>query len=179
MAAHGNSGVNLHGGGGKQIALSLGDHLPGARNDADRALAKLGSFYTPIAGDQEHGFTARPVFYGMMLAEKFAGKTLVETSIDAGGANATAYAARDGKGYLVALFNKDPSLDLTVALDGVSGAHARVWRLTGPSIDATEGVTFAGAVVDGKGGWRPIEQETVDPSHILLPHASAALVFVN
>lgn len=179
MAAHGNSGVNLHGGGGKQIGLSLGDHLPGARNDADLALAKLGSFYTPIAGDRAHGFSARAVYYGMMLAEEFVGKVLVQTRIDAGGVNASAYAARDGNGYLMALFNKDPALDLTVALDGVNGRHARVWRLTAPSIDATVGISLGGASVYSNGSWHPNKQEPVDPSHIRLPHASAALVFLD
>jgi hypothetical protein len=179
MASHGNSGVNLHGGGGRQIGASLGNQIPGARNDADLATAMLGSFYTPIAGNLQAGFTARSIFYGMMLAEKFAGKTLVKTTLDAGTANVTAYAARDGNGYIVALFNKDTDQNLIVNLGGIDAHRVQVWRLTGPSLDSTEGTTLAGASLGPHAAWRPARTEWVNPSQIPLPRASAALIFVG
>ena len=55
VAQAGYIGVNLHGGGN--------------------------GLYTPIAGDTPEGFSARPVYYGMMLAERFAGSTFVEASL--------------------------------------------------------------------------------------------------
>ena len=57
LAQEGYLGANLHGGGN--------------------------GLYTPIAGDTTTGFTARPVCYGMMLAERFAGSTFVEASLSA------------------------------------------------------------------------------------------------
>jgi hypothetical protein len=55
-----------------------------------------------------------------------------------------------------------------------------VLRLTGPAIDATEGVMLGGAVVDETGRWTPKLRERVNESDddILLnvPAASAALV---
>ena len=179
LASHGGSGVNFHGGGGAAIAASLGNQLPGARNDADRELAKLGSFYSPIAGSREAGFGARPIFYGMMLAERFAGTTLLGVQTDLGGANATAYAARTDAGYLVALINKDAKVDLRVRIDGAKLGRARIWRLTGPSLDATTGVTFAGREVARGGGWRPTSVETSDSTALNLPRASAALAFIE
>ena len=57
VAQAGYIGVNLHGGGN--------------------------GLYTPIAGDSPQGFSARPVYYGMLLAERFAGSTFVEASLSA------------------------------------------------------------------------------------------------
>lgn len=178
MASHGNAGVNLHGGGGKQIGASLGNQIPGARNDADLAVALLGSFYTPIAGNRVVGFTARPVYFGMLLAGALAGKTLVQSSFDAAGANATAYAARNGRGFVVVLINKDPDADLTVRLVGVSG-HAAAMRLTAPSLDATEGVTYPGYALPSPAPRRPRPTEFVNVASIPLPHASGALVWIG
>jgi hypothetical protein len=87
-------GVNLHGGGSKQIRDSLGGHLPGESLDPTAAtVAKEGSFYTPVAGSRESGFKARPVFYGMMLAGQLAGGRMRALTLDAPQAGATAYAA--------------------------------------------------------------------------------------
>jgi len=96
MAAHGCKGINFHGGPGAQIAGSLGDKLPGAQSAADLEVARLGTFYSPFAGNRAEGFSARPIFYGMMLVEQFARTTLVANSFDALGANATAYCAKAG-----------------------------------------------------------------------------------
>lgn len=175
LAAHGASGVNLHGGGGAQIAASLGNQLPGARNDADRERAKLGSFYTPIAGSRAAGFTARPVFYGMILAGRFAGATMLETEVAADGANVTAYAARKDGRTLVALFNKDLTRDVAVDLRGLPNGKAMAWRLAAPALNATEGTTLGGESVENGKLDRP-RTERIDPSQIALPHGSAVLV---
>jgi hypothetical protein len=159
MASLGCKGVNFHGGGGSQISASLGGKLPGARDAADLAMAKLGSFYSPIAGSLEASFSARPIFYGMMLAEQFAGTTLVRTVFDSGGVNATAYTAGVGNGYRIALFNKDDATDLavTIAVAGVAPTAAQIWRLTAPALDAISGVTLAGAEIGRGGEWRPAQ----------------------
>jgi len=54
LASYGAAGVNLHGGGTKQIRLSLGGTPSRRRLDSRRkAAAAQGSFYTPIAGSRE------------------------------------------------------------------------------------------------------------------------------
>ena len=73
MATLGCSGINFHGGSGNVISMSLGNKLPGARNARDLEIARLGSFYSPIAGNREVGYTARP--YGIQLG--FYAATLV------------------------------------------------------------------------------------------------------
>lgn len=130
VAQAGYIGVNLHGGGN--------------------------GLYTPIAGDTPQGFTARPVYYGMMLAQHFAGSTMVEANLTGlnGNQNVTAFAARDaGHGRKVAIFNK-AATPVTVAIQGIEAARtASVLWLQGPSIDSHDGVTFGGSAVSSIGGF--------------------------
>ena len=186
MAARGCKGFNFHGGPGKQIANSLGDNLPGARNAADLEIARLGTFYSPFAGSRSLGFDARPIFYGMMLVEQFAGTTLVANAFDAMGTNATAYSAKTREGLRIALFNKDAARDIEVLIDlaGSKARGAKAWRLTGPALNATKGIMLAGAqVAHGSAAWRAHSVETVPARHaslaVRLPRASAVLLFVE
>jgi hypothetical protein len=186
MAARGCKGMNLHTGPGSQIANSLGDKLPGVRNDADKETARLGSFYSPIAGNRAEGFWARPLFYAMMLVERFAGTTMIGTAFDAAGANAHAYAAKAEGGYRIAVFNKDATRDISVHVDlgGAKAKNANAWRLTGPALDATKGVTLAGAEVQHEGAvWAPRAIENLPAKgksfELKVPRASAVLAFVE
>ncbi len=188
LAQAGCVGVNLHGGGTKQIRAALGGHLPGESVATRPDAAASGSFYTPIAGDAEKGFFARPIFYGMMLASHFSGASLIANDFDSQGANATAYAAKTPAGISIALFNKDAASDLEIDLtiDGAAAAqfpHARVWRLTGPALDATSDVTLAGAPVAQDGSWSAAREEKVVARGgrftISLPHASGAFVLLS
>ena len=113
LAGYGTAGVNLHGGGSKQLRLALGGHLPGEQLSPDGATAAaLGGFYTPIAGSRESGFAARPVYYGMKLAGLFAGGRMRPVTLDSPPAQAMAWAAEmpDG-GTRVIVLNKDPTRD--------------------------------------------------------------------
>jgi hypothetical protein len=134
VAQAGYIGVNLHGGGN--------------------------GLYTPIAGDTPQGSTARPVYYGMMLAQHFAGSTMVEANLSAqsDAPNVTAFAAKNGPhGCKLALFNK-AAMPATVGISGIPGSHnARVYLLKGPSIDSRDGVTFGGSAV-GAGRHHPRPQ---------------------
>src|SRR5262249_19517204 len=155
-ASRGGKGINFHGGLGKQIAGGLGDKLPGAKTDEDRETARYGTFYSPFAGAVGEGFWARPLLYGMLLCEQFAGTTMVANEFDAAGANAKAYAAKAKDGWRIAILNKDAARDLAVhvSLDGVKAKSAKLWRLIGPSLDATKGITLAGAeIAKGTSDW--------------------------
>lgn len=185
LAARGCKGINFHGGPGAQIAAGLGDKLPGARDADDMEIARLGTFYSPFAGSRALGFSARPLFYGMMLVEQFAGTTLVANDFDASDANATAYCARARTGWKIALFNKDASrgLDVRIDLAGEKARRVSAWRLTGPALNATKGITLAGAeVAPGSAAWYPRTTETVTAGASIdvgLPRASALLLFVE
>ena len=82
LAEAGYIGLNLHGGGN--------------------------GLYTPIAGTLQDGFTARPVYYGMLLAENFAGSTMTNTTLSKQNENqnVTAFSAVDGRRVKLAVFNK-------------------------------------------------------------------------
>lgn len=132
VAQAGYIGVNLHGGGN--------------------------GLYTPIAGDTPLGFVARPVFYGMMLAQQFAGSTFVEASLSAQNntQNVTAFAAKNSShGLKLAIFNK-AAASVRINLKGLPDArHARVWWLKAPAIDSLDGVTFGGSRIGTDGAFHP------------------------
>ena len=144
VAQAGYIGVNLHGGGN--------------------------GLYTPIAGSLEEGFTARPVYYGMLLAERFAGSTLVSTSLSAQTAaqNVTGFAAMRAAtgGWKLALFNKAPD-PVNIQITGLprTVAKADVTLMHGLAIDAKEGVTFGGSAVGSDGSFSPKPQLTVTMQH--------------
>lgn len=121
VAQAGYLGVNLHGGGE--------------------------GLYTPIAGSPSGGFKTRPVFYGMLLAQRFAGRTFVQASLSQqdSAQNVTAFAAIDRGGrYSVALFNK-AGAPVSVHIVGLTDSRRpSMLTLHAPAIDSQEGVTFGG-----------------------------------
>lgn len=162
VAQAGYIGVNLHGGGN--------------------------GLYTPIAGSLEEGFSARPVYYGMLLAERFAGSTLVNASLSAQAAaqNVTGFAAAAGHNagapaWKLALFNKAPD-PVTIQITGLprSRAKADVTLMHGLAIDAKEGVTFGDSAVGPDGSFSPKPQLTVTMQNgtgvLTLPPYTAAYV---
>jgi len=157
VAKAGYIGVNLHGGGN--------------------------GLYTPIAGSLEEGFSARPVYYGMLLADRFAGSTLVNASLSAQAAtqNVTGFAAAMGRDWKLALFNKAPD-PVSIQITGLphTTAKADVTLMHGLAIDAKEGVTFGGSAVGPDGSFSPKPQLTVTMQHgtgvLALPAYTAAYI---
>jgi hypothetical protein len=159
VAAAGGSGVNLHGGGE--------------------------GMYTPIAGSMERGFSARPIYYGMLVAREFLGSNLLETDLDSGGCDVNAYASSAASGLRVVVINRDAvpvSVQLRVQHLGGRGV-GNVWRLQAPSLSSVTGVTLAGASVTPDGLFTPSRREALafhDGESVLhLDSHSAALVTVN
>jgi hypothetical protein len=114
-AQGGVCGINMHGGG-------------------------IEGVYSPIVGDQQLGYTSRPLTYGMRFANHFAGATFVQIDFAGTDANAFAYAARKGSQLLVAVVNKgDKALRCPI-----SGVQRKIkietaTVLTGPAIDSMTG----------------------------------------
>ena len=156
MASLGCVGVNLHGG--------------------------ANGYYSPIVGSVENGFSARPEYYGLMLAQEFAGHTLKRTALEAQGGNITAYAAGGrGAARFAAIFNKDRrNAEVTVADSSVGFSRASVARLDASAIDTKDGVTFHGNTVSGDGQFRPRDGEALKAHsgkiRVSVPAYSAALI---
>jgi len=106
LAGLGCAGVNLHGGSSAFLTAGLGDHTPGMEASKGPQTVRSG-FYTPISSEPGSAVKATPVFYGMLLANQFAGGTLLRVDRSIEGVNATAYAAQHKTGFKIAVFNKD------------------------------------------------------------------------
>src|SRR5580658_6117735 len=131
-ASNGAQGINLHGGGD-----STG--------------------YTPIADSNGVVVEARPEFYGVTLFTLAGQGTLQQTTINAGGLNVTAYAIQAANGALsVIVNNKDlvQTLNVTIQLPRTAQA-AQLIQMTGPSLDATTGVTIQGSAIQPDGSFSP------------------------
>jgi hypothetical protein len=113
FAEAGCAGVNLHGGGN--------------------------GYYTPIAGTLINGFVRRPEFFGMELMKEFVGSRLVHTQLTCNSDRVRAYAGRKGRGLLVTMINK---AEQTVEIETPFHRVHRQRRLSGPAINARDGVTF-------------------------------------
>jgi len=136
LASFGYAGVNLHGGGGKAVADSLGGRLPGEALMPDPKAPHPRPFYTPIA-DMDGKYVAEPVYYGLKFAQRFAGATMVPVDFDPGAVNATAYAAKLSNGRtLIAVINKDATQPIEVSVPGVR--KGSLYRLTAPQLSSHE-----------------------------------------
>lgn len=120
LASLGYAGVNLHGGSAKQVANSLGGHLPGEDLLTNPNEPHPKPFYTPIA-DIDGKFEAEPTNFGLRFAGHFAGATMLPVTFNPGAVNATAYAAKLPTGQtVVAIINRDASQPLHIDLAGYS-----------------------------------------------------------
>jgi hypothetical protein len=123
FASLGCAGVNLHGGGN--------------------------GTYTPIAGGVTSGFTRRPEFCGMKLMREFVGATLVQSDLQCSSDRVSTYVARKNRSEMLLAINKTAQ-ELTMRVP--MRKCREHWLLTGPAIDAREGVTLTrseGTVLHG------------------------------
>jgi hypothetical protein len=183
LASLGCAGVNLHGGRSAFLTAGLGGHTPGMKVATTPQTLHSG-FYTPIQSEPGHETIAMPVFYGMLLANQFAGCKILRSDCDLHGANATVYAAPHEHGTRIAVFNKDEHMSIDLAIRGLANVtSATVWRMQAPALNATEDVTLAGAQILPHAQWSPREQEPVavdnGVAHLHVPSSSAALLILK
>jgi uncharacterized protein (TIGR03437 family) len=131
-ASNGAQGINLHGGGN-----STG--------------------YTPIADNNGVVVGARPEFYGVTLFTLAGPGVLRQTTITAGGLNATAYAIEAANGaWNIIINNNDQTQTLNVTINlPQPTASATLLAMTGPSLDATTGIAIQGATIQPNGAFTP------------------------
>jgi hypothetical protein len=158
LASAGGTGINFHGGGY--------------------------GWYTPIAGNQENGFVARPNYYGMLLFAQAGAGRLVETKLEPSeqAPLLTAYGLRSSSGATrVAAFNKNMDRGVRLTIDaGQRVERASSLGLLGPRVDDTTDTTFGGAPVGASGAWSAVRKETLSTENgssiIELPPASGVLI---
>lgn len=181
MAQRGVAGIHFHGGTLDSIEASLGRTADASTTATDQAARRdaVTSRYSAIAGDVALGFQPRPLYYGMQLAQSFAGAQMLNADLDAAGANLTAYVARRGHALLVALINKDAGRDVAVSLSGLrGGGKGRLMRLSAPALDSRNGVVFENGTDPAQAG----HSVTVDAHgrcSVVLPRGSAALMHLD
>jgi len=122
-----------------------------------------GGYYSPIGDDESVVTSVQPEFYGVLLFYLAGQGTLYSTQVSAGSLNVSAYAVQTSAGWSVVVVNKDPTenLQLTVQLpQSASSATLMVMTqatsgATGPSLEATSGVSIQGAPVNLDGTFSP------------------------
>jgi hypothetical protein len=116
VACAGFIGVNLHGGGT--------------------------GFYAPIESSEKSPAASRPMYFGMQFAQQFAGYTLAPCIIETT-ENITAYLATKGQSMQLAVINKSPNpIHISLPKDFAAKLMTQRWTLTGPALNAREGVRF-------------------------------------
>jgi len=160
LAAAGGIGINFHGGGY--------------------------GWYTPIAGTVQHGFLARPIYYGMLLFAQAGAGHLIEANLAARETAplVTAYGLIEdagGRTVRAIVFNKhaDRAIRLQITA-GLPATHAHALRLVAPRLDDTTDETLGSNPVGASGAWQAAHQEILPTQDgavtIEMPPASAALV---
>jgi hypothetical protein len=93
-----------------------------------------------------------------LLAQRFAGRTFLETSLSTEGEsqNVTAFAATGpGHRWAAALFNKTPE-PVSIGVEGLPHAgYVSRLRLLAPAIDSRDGVTFGGQPIQPGSNFSP------------------------
>jgi len=140
------------------------------------------SSYSPIRRREHDGYSAMPIYYGMLAFAHAGQGQCVAIDCDAAGAKVTAYAVLEGQTSLsVTIVNKEMSADADVDLSVAKNFHGgQVLRLSAPSLQSKEGVTFAGSSVASGGKWQPRSKESLQSSGsrhaVRVPAGSAAIL---
>jgi hypothetical protein len=142
--------------------------------------------YLPVCDAGGGRWTARPLYYAMLLFHQAAVGRAVPVQVGATPeTNVVAHAtvADDGS-VRVVVINKEEAAPATVAIQlGSTGAQATVLRLSASSLLARNGVTLGGTAVASDGTWSPgtLEPATPDGGQyvVTVPPASAMLVTVG
>jgi hypothetical protein len=154
------------------------------------------SNYTPIGDDLKGHYGAAPEYYGLLAFAQMPFGGIRPYAVQANGINLTAWSVLDiRKGErAVAIINKDAKQDADVTVKGIDMAgpdikpnmamkSGRVMRLTGPALNARDGVMLGGAAVAADGSWTGAKHEPVKVANgsatLHVPAASAALVWLG
>lgn len=99
-------------------------------------------YYTPITGSLAAGFTPRPEYFGMQLAEKFSGSILLQTTLQCSSDRVRAYASEKVGNLQFVVINKTEQPVQLAATLPKTHIRPEVWELSGPALDQKDGVAF-------------------------------------
>ena len=154
------------------------------------------SNYTPIGDDLKGHYGAAPEYYGLLAFAQMPTGMVRPVTMDANGINLTAWTIPDivKKETVVAIINKDARQDAEFTVNNIDVAghdmtpntkvtRGRVMRLTGPALNARDGVMLGGVSVAADGSWTGAKHEPVKVANgsatLHVPAASAALVWLG
>jgi hypothetical protein len=127
------------------------------------------SSYSPIGDDEQGHYEAKPEYYGL-LAFRYAQGKMLEVALDGASLAIKAYAASPSHGTVrVTLINKSESPSV-LQMAKASREEARLVRLTGPAMNATQGVKLTAPE-----RLQPREGQWI----VELPAVSAAIVDIS
>jgi hypothetical protein len=157
MAEHGAVGVNFHG-------------------------SFAGGYYAVVDGSAG-SYTAQPLYYAMLAFHNAAQGQIVPLSVTTH-QNVRVHATVGSDGTLrVTAINRGSTNVQVRITPGRTYSHAGTLRLTGPSLSATSGITFAGSSVSSTGVWTPAAQAPVYTQGgvyaVSVPAASAAVITLS
>lgn len=140
------------------------------------------SSYSPIRRNEQGRYIATPIYYGMLAFAHASQGQRLAVRCDAAGANVTAYAVLEGRtGLSVTVINKETVADAGVDLSAAKQWHSgQVFRLSAPSLQSKDRVTFAGSSVSSDGKWKARPEEFLhsgrSPNIIRVPAGSAVVL---
>jgi hypothetical protein len=152
------------------------------------------SYYTPISDDLNGHYGAAPEYYGLLAFAQLPAGGMFPVRVATNGINLTAWSVADiSKGErALAVINKDTGQDADVSITGIDMVgvkpnvrmtRGRILRLTGPALNAKDGVKLGGVSVAADGSWSGAKYEPVKVTNgsasLHLPAASAALVWLG
>lgn len=154
------------------------------------------SYYTPISDDLNGHYGAAPEYYGLLAFAQLPMGGMSPVAVGANGINLTAWSVVDiSKGErALAIINKDTTQGADVSITGIDMVgpnvkpnvrmtRGRVLRLTGPALNAKDGVKLGGVSVAADGSWSGAQYEPVKvasgSASLHVPAASAALVWLG
>ena len=114
-----------------------------------------GGNYEPVSGGSG-SYVAHPLYYAMLLFHDAAQGQTIPVSVTTH-RNVMVHSALASDGTLrVVAINNEANTNVQVRITpGRTFRSAGTLRLTGPSLDATSGVTYAGTAVGSDGTWTP------------------------
>jgi hypothetical protein len=152
------------------------------------------STYTPISDDLNGHYGAAPEYYGLLAFAQLPMGGMSPVNVGANSINLTAWSVVSRGERALAIINKDAGQDADVSITGIDivgpnvkpnvrMTRGRAMRLTGPALNAKDGVRLGGVSVATDGSWSGAKYEPVKVTNgsatLHVPAASAALVWLG
>jgi hypothetical protein len=137
------------------------------------------SSYSPIQDDGKGVNSAGIPYYGMLaFSVASAGRQQVLLSeFDAGGLRLTGYVlGTSGKPRSIVIVNRDRSQDANVSFVEMKMGVVSALRLTAPTPESKDGITFGGGAVDAEGRWKANALEHIHNGKVTVPKMSAVVL---